>query len=57
MEMVTLVWVNTLFLVGAAIIHGIIIYAVVREGRKISETLSRVERISLATLQRLAAEQ
>jgi len=57
MEMLTLVWVNTLFLVGAAIIHGIIIYAVVREGRKISETLSRVERMSLATLQRLAAEQ
>ena len=57
MEMVTLVWVNTLFLVGAAIIHGIIVYAVVREARKISETLSRVEPISLATLQRLAAEQ
>ena len=56
MEMLTLVWVNTLFLVGAAIIHGIIVYAVVREARKISETLSRVERISLATLQRLAAE-
>lgn len=57
MEMLTLVWVNTLFLIAAAIIHGILIYAVVREARKISETLSRVERISLATLQRLAAEQ
>ena len=57
MEMMTLVWDNTLFLVGAAIIHGVIVYAVVREARKISETLSRVERISLATLQRLSAEQ
>ena len=60
----TLIWINTLFLIFAAIVHGIILYAVlleVRKGNEIlsrsAEALSRVERLSLATLERLAPRQ
>jgi hypothetical protein len=56
-----LIWVNTLFLILAAVAEGIILYAVLQEVRKgnemlsrSSESLARVERITLATLERLA---
>ena len=59
-----LIWINTLFLIFAAVAEGIILYAVVQEVRKGNETLSksaeallRVERITLATLERLATQQ
>ena len=55
------IWVNTLFLIFAAVAEGIILYAVLQEVRKGNEMLSksaealaRVERISLAALERLA---
>jgi len=54
MDIAMLTWINTLFLIGAAIVQGIILYAVAREIRKSSETLSRVERLSLAILERVA---
>ena len=56
------IWVNTLFLIFAAVAEGIILYVVLQEVRKGNEALSksaealvRVERITLATLERLAA--
>lgn len=59
-----LIWVNTLFLIFAAVAEGIILYAVLQEVRKGNEVLSRgaealarVERISLATLERLTTQQ
>lgn len=59
-----LIWVNTLFLIFAAVAEGIILYAVLQEVRKGNEVLSksaealaRVERISLATLERVATPQ
>ena len=56
MDSLLMIWINTLFLIAAAIVQGVIVYAVVREARKISETLSRVERKSLATLERLSPQ-
>ena len=53
----TLIWINTLFLIFASIVQGIILYAILREVRKSSEALSRVERLSLATLERVATRQ
>ena len=53
----TLIWINTLFLIFASIVQGIILYAIPREVRKSSEALSRVERLSLATLERVATRQ
>ncbi|MBI2998916.1 MAG: hypothetical protein HYY46_10795 [Deltaproteobacteria bacterium] len=59
-----LIWVNTLFLIFAAVAEGIILYAVLQKVRKGNEVLSRsaealarVERISLATLERLVPQQ
>jgi len=59
-----LIWVNTLFLIFAAVAEGIILYAVFQEIRKgnemlsrSAESLARVERITLATLERLAVRQ
>ena len=59
-----LIWFNTLFLIFAAVAEGIILYVVLHEIRKGNETLSksaealaRVERITLATLERLATRQ
>jgi hypothetical protein len=56
-----LIWVNTLFLIFAAVAEGIILYVVLQEVRKgdemlsrSSESLARVERITLATLKRMA---
>ena len=58
------IWVNTLFLIFAAVAEGIILYVVLQEVRKGNETLSksaealvRVERITLAALERLAVRQ
>ena len=60
----TLIWINTLVLIFVAIVHGIMLYAVlleVRKGNEIlyrsAEALSRVERLSLATLERVATRQ
>ncbi|MBI3301355.1 MAG: hypothetical protein HYZ72_04660 [Deltaproteobacteria bacterium] len=53
----TLIWINTLFLIFVSIVQGIILYAILREVRKSSEALSRVERLSLATLERVATRQ
>ncbi len=55
--MLTVVWINTIFLIAAAIVQGIVLYAIARELRKNSETLSRVEQLSLAALQRLTPQQ
>ena len=59
-----LIWINTLFLIFAAVAEGIILYVILREIRKGNETfsksaeaLARVERITLATLERLATRQ
>ena len=59
-----MIWINTLILIFAAVAHGIILYAVLREVRKgnevlsrSAEALSRVERLSLATPERLATQQ
>ena len=58
------IWVNTLFLIFAAVAEGIILYVVLQEVRKGNETLSKsaealvgVERITLAALERLAVRQ
>ena len=58
------IWTNTLFLILAAVTEGIILYVVLQEVRKGNETLSksaealvRVERITLAALERLAVRQ
>jgi hypothetical protein len=55
------IWLNTLFLIFAAVAEGIILYVVLQEVRKgnemlsrSNESLARVERITLATLERLA---
>ena len=55
------IWVNMLFLIFAAVAEGIILYVVLQgvgKGNEIlsrnSESLARVERITLATLERLA---
>ena len=53
MDIALLVWINTLFLIFGAVAQGIILYAVAREVRKSSETLSRVERLSLAILEQV----
>ena len=60
----TVIWVNTLFLIFAAVAEGIILYVVLQEVHKGNEMLSksaealaRVERITLATLERLATRQ
>ncbi len=60
----TLIWINTLVLIFVAIAHGIMLYAVlleVRKGNEIlsrsTEALSRVERLSLATLERITTQQ
>jgi hypothetical protein len=59
-----LIWINTSFLIFAAVAEGIILYVVLQEVRKGNESLSksaealaRVERITLATLERLATRQ
>lgn len=52
-----LIWINTLILIFASVSHGVILYAALREVRKSSESLSRVERVSLATLERLTTQQ
>ena len=58
-----LIWVNTVFLIFAAVAEGIILYAVLQEARKgnemfsrSNESLARDERITLATLERLATQ-
>ena len=57
------IWVNTLFLIFAAVAEGIILYVVLQEVRKgnemlsrSNESLARVERITLAALERLATQ-
>jgi hypothetical protein len=62
MEMI--IWINTLILIFAVVAEGIILYAVLHEVRKSNEVLSRgaealarVERVTLATLERLATQQ
>ena len=57
------IWVNTVFLIFAAVAEGIILYVVLQEVRKGNEMLSRSneslardERITLATLERLAIQ-
>ena len=59
-----LIWINTLFLIFAAVAEGIILYVVLQEVRKGNEVLSRsaealacVERLTLSTLERLATQQ
>lgn len=57
------IWINTLFLIFAAVAEGIILYVVFRWRKgnemlsKSAESLARVERITLATLERLATHQ
>ena len=52
-----LIWINTLFLIFAVIVLVIILYMSLHEVRKSNEALSRVERLSLATLERLTTQQ
>ncbi len=52
-----LIWINTLFLIFAVIVLAIMLYATLHEVRKSNEALSRVERLTLATLERIATQQ
>ena len=52
-----LIWINTLFLIFAAIVLVVMLYMTLHEVRKSSEALSRVERLTLATLERIATQQ
>ena len=59
-----LICINTLVIIFAVVVEGIIVYAVLQEVRKGNEVLSRsaealarVERITLATLERIAPQQ
>ncbi|HWP57111.1 MAG TPA: hypothetical protein VNL14_04375 [Candidatus Acidoferrales bacterium] len=52
-----IIWINTLVIICAVVAEGIILYAVLQEVRKGNEALSRVERITLATLERIASRQ
>jgi hypothetical protein len=54
MDILTLIWINTIVLLFAVITQTIL---VVFGLRKISETLGRLEQLSLATLSRLAPQQ
>ncbi len=52
-----LIWINTLVLIFAAVVMLIMIYMSLHEVRKSNEALSRVERLTLATLERIATQQ
>ncbi len=52
-----LIWINTLFLIFATIVVVIMLYMTLHEVRKSNEALSRVERLTLATLERIATQQ
>ena len=52
-----LIWINTLFLIFAVIVLVIMLYMTLHEVRKSNEALSRVERLTLATLERIATHQ
>ncbi len=52
-----LIWINTLFLIFAVIVLVIMLYMTLHEVRKSNEALSRVERLTLATLERIATQQ
>ncbi len=52
-----LIWINSLVLIFAAVVMLIMIYMSLHEVRKSNEALSRVERLTLATLERIATQQ
>ena len=52
-----LIWINTLVLIFAAVVMLILLYVSLHEVRKSNEALSRVERLTLATLERIATQQ
>ncbi len=52
-----LIWINTLFLIFATIVVVIMLYMTLHEVRKSNEALSRVERLTLATLERVSTQQ
>ncbi len=52
-----LIWINTLFLIFAVIVLVIMLYMTLHEVRKSNEALSRVERLTLATLERVSTQQ
>jgi hypothetical protein len=50
MDALMMVWINTLVILFAVSVLAVVVYRVEQTARQIAEALSRVERISQATL-------
>jgi hypothetical protein len=57
MDIATLTWINTLVLIGAAIVGLIEVRKIAQALARIQETASRNELLTLAVLERLAPQQ
>ena len=59
MDIQVLIWINTVIIIFAVIVEAVATYRVLRDIAEVlhrnDNTLSRVERLSLATLERLSA--
>ena len=59
MDIQILIWINTVIIIFAVIVEAVATYRVLRDIAEVlhrnDNTLSRVERLSLATLERLSA--